>query len=88
MHSIFQLWSARDYKPIKSLVGHESKVTSLDISGGEILLMDFFVPVYIQKPSGAVINSALHLILKIKMGLFIIGIFMSDPSLAFYFLVS
>ncbi|KAG8044363.1 hypothetical protein GUJ93_ZPchr0995g22922 [Zizania palustris] len=27
------LWSARDYKPIKSLVGHESKVTSLDISG-------------------------------------------------------
>lgn len=73
-------------------MGHESKVTSLDISGGEILLMDFFVPVYIllyiQKPSGAVINSALHLILKIKMGLFIIGIFMSDPSLAFYFLVS
>lgn len=33
----FQLWSARDYKPIKSLVGHESKVTSLDISGGKIL---------------------------------------------------
>ncbi|AQL06596.1 hAT transposon superfamily protein, partial [Zea mays] len=26
------LWSARDYKAIKSLVGHESKVTSLDIS--------------------------------------------------------
>jgi WD40 repeat protein len=34
----FQLWSARDYKPIKSLVGHESKVTSLDISGGNLLL--------------------------------------------------
>jgi U4/U6 small nuclear ribonucleoprotein PRP4 len=26
------LWSARDYKPIKSLPGHDSKVTSLDIS--------------------------------------------------------
>ncbi|KAL5652816.1 hypothetical protein ACJX0J_038274, partial [Zea mays] len=31
------LWSARDYKAIKSLVGHESKVTSLDISEGKIL---------------------------------------------------
>jgi len=71
MHSIlcFQLWSARDYKPINSLVGHESKVTSLDISGGEILLMVFFVPVYIiQKPYLGVINSALHLVLKIKLG--------------------
>lgn len=63
----FQLWSARDYKPIKSLVGHESKVTSLDISGGEILLMIFFLPVYIiiQKPSLGVISSAPHLVLKI-----------------------
>jgi U4/U6 small nuclear ribonucleoprotein PRP4 len=33
-----QLWSTRDYKPIKSLAGHESKVTSLDISGGNHLL--------------------------------------------------
>jgi U4/U6 small nuclear ribonucleoprotein PRP4 len=34
----FQLWSAQDYKLIKSLVGHESKVASLDISGGNLLL--------------------------------------------------
>ncbi|XP_047051199.1 U4/U6 small nuclear ribonucleoprotein PRP4-like protein [Lolium rigidum] len=27
------LWSAQDYKPIKTLDGHESKVTGLDISG-------------------------------------------------------
>jgi U4/U6 small nuclear ribonucleoprotein PRP4 len=38
----FQLWSARDYKPIKSLAGHESKVTSLDISGGKYASLPFF----------------------------------------------
>ncbi|CAM0950632.1 unnamed protein product [Alopecurus aequalis] len=27
------LWSTRDYKPIQSLAGHESRVTGLDISG-------------------------------------------------------
>ncbi|KAI3990720.1 hypothetical protein MKX01_023020 [Papaver californicum] len=28
-----KLWSARDFKPIKTLSGHESKVSSLDIAG-------------------------------------------------------
>jgi U4/U6 small nuclear ribonucleoprotein PRP4 len=27
------LWSAQDYKPIKTLDGHDSTVTGLDISG-------------------------------------------------------
>ncbi|XP_020108920.1 U4/U6 small nuclear ribonucleoprotein PRP4-like protein [Ananas comosus] len=27
------LWSAKDFKPIKALAGHEAKVTSLDITG-------------------------------------------------------
>lgn len=30
----FQIWSARDFKPVKTLSGHEAKVTSLDITGG------------------------------------------------------
>ncbi|CAM8886140.1 unnamed protein product [Rhodiola kirilowii] len=28
-----KVWSARDYKPVKTLSGHEDKVTSLDIIG-------------------------------------------------------
>lgn len=31
-----QVWSSRDFKPVKTLSGHESKVTSLDVVGGEI----------------------------------------------------
>lgn len=31
----FQIWSARDFKPVKTLSGHEAKVTSLDVIGGE-----------------------------------------------------
>ena len=30
-----QVWSARDFKPIKTLSGHEAKVTSLDITEGQ-----------------------------------------------------
>lgn len=30
----FQIWSAKDFKPIKTLLAHEEKITSLDITGG------------------------------------------------------
>lgn len=30
----YQVWSSRDFKPIRTLSGHEAKVTSLDIAGG------------------------------------------------------
>lgn len=33
-----QIWSSRDFKPVKTLAGHEAKVTSLDVVGGESLL--------------------------------------------------
>ncbi|KAF9623844.1 hypothetical protein IFM89_005429 [Coptis chinensis] len=29
-----KVWSSRDFKPIKTLSGHDAKVTSLDIVGG------------------------------------------------------
>lgn len=32
---IIQIWSARDFKPVKTLSGHEAKVTSLDVAGGK-----------------------------------------------------
>lgn len=43
----FQIWSARDFKPVKTLSGHEAKVTSLDIIGGQLdrfylLCQDYF----------------------------------------------
>ncbi|CAA2984190.1 U4 U6 small nuclear ribonucleo PRP4 [Olea europaea subsp. europaea] len=28
-----KVWSSRDFKPVKTLSGHESKVTSLDVVG-------------------------------------------------------
>lgn len=31
-----QVWSGRDFKPVKTLSGHEAKVTSLDVLGGRI----------------------------------------------------
>lgn len=36
----FQIWSARDFKPVKTLAGHEAKVTSLDVTGGKYLTVD------------------------------------------------
>lgn len=30
-----QIWSARDFKPVKTLAGHESKVAGVDVSAGE-----------------------------------------------------
>lgn len=30
-----QIWSARDFKPVKTLAGHESKVAGVDVSSGE-----------------------------------------------------
>lgn len=36
----FQIWSARDFKPVKTLAGHEAKVTSLDVAGGKYLTVD------------------------------------------------
>ncbi|KAL8489454.1 hypothetical protein ACS0TY_025376 [Phlomoides rotata] len=33
-----KVWSSKDFKPVKTLSGHESKVTSLDIVGGQFSL--------------------------------------------------
>lgn len=33
-----QVWSSKDFKPVKTLSGHESKVTSLDVVGGQFSL--------------------------------------------------
>ena len=33
----FQIWSARDFKPVKTLSGHEAKVTALDVAAGKFL---------------------------------------------------
>lgn len=38
------VWSARDFKPVKTLIGHEGRVTDLDITGGMcliIIIIDF-----------------------------------------------
>lgn len=35
----FQIWSARDFKPVKTLSGHEAKVTSLDVLGGKVSIL-------------------------------------------------
>ncbi|KAK7838766.1 u4/u6 small nuclear ribonucleoprotein prp4-like protein [Quercus suber] len=35
-----KIWSARDFKPVKTLAGHEAKVTSLDVAGGKYLTVD------------------------------------------------
>ena len=35
---LHQVWSSRDFKPVKTLSGHEARVTSLDVGGGEFLL--------------------------------------------------
>jgi hypothetical protein len=32
---ILQLWSALDFKPIKTLAGHESKLSGVDVAAGE-----------------------------------------------------
>ena len=34
-----QIWSSRDFKPVKTLSGHEAKVTSLDVSGGKYIVL-------------------------------------------------
>ena len=31
---MLQVWSSRDFKPVKTLSGHEAKVTSVDVVGG------------------------------------------------------
>lgn len=36
---IHQIWSARDFKPVKTLSGHEAKVTSLDVAGGKFVVL-------------------------------------------------
>ena len=36
-----QVWSARDFKPVKVLSGHEAKVTSVDVAGGKLLIFCF-----------------------------------------------
>lgn len=34
---VLQIWSGRDFKPVKTLAGHESKVAGIDVSTGETL---------------------------------------------------
>ncbi|KAK4484064.1 hypothetical protein RD792_011283 [Penstemon davidsonii] len=41
-----KIWSSRDFRPVKTLSGHESKVTSVDVVGGQCLLIsvpDFYI---------------------------------------------
>lgn len=33
-----QVWSSKDFKPVRTLAGHESKITSLDVVAGEFSL--------------------------------------------------
>lgn len=35
MFILSQVWSGQDFKPTKTLAGHEARVTGLDISDGE-----------------------------------------------------
>lgn len=35
-----QVWSSRDFKPVKVLSGHEAKVTSVDVVGGKLSILD------------------------------------------------
>jgi hypothetical protein len=82
----FQLWSARDYKPIKSLAGHESKVTSLDISGGTYGFLCPCVYYYIIINSETLFRSNQFWPAsgsENQVGLLIIEIVISDRSLSF-----
>lgn len=38
-----QVWSSKDFKPVKTLSGHESKITSLDVVAGQnaVICYDF-----------------------------------------------
>lgn len=40
---ISQVWSSRDFKPVKVLSGHEAKVTSVDVAGGNIDILDLLL---------------------------------------------
>lgn len=51
LNVIYQVWSGRDFKPVKTLPGHEAKVTASDISAGNFgnlnklsLNLSFFSP--------------------------------------------
>lgn len=37
---VSQVWSARDFKPVKVLSGHEAKVTSVDVVGGKLYFLN------------------------------------------------